>query len=148
MKFRQILKSRKGFTLMELIIVLIIVAILAAALIPSFLGFMSRARNDSLYAQARTGMVAAQVIVTENLGELTEGQLQAIMDQPVSLTDPTTGKFQQLVAGDVDNEAGFTDVKLSANGWHVTGLTYTTPAGSVTIEPPSSDPSGDTGTDG
>ncbi|MDR2590110.1 MAG: prepilin-type N-terminal cleavage/methylation domain-containing protein [Oscillospiraceae bacterium] len=65
MKFIQPLKNKKGFTLMELIIVIVILAILAAALIPTFIGFARNARASVAIADARTGITAAQGIVTQ-----------------------------------------------------------------------------------
>ena len=38
--------SRKGFTLVELLVVLVILAILAAAIIPSMMGFIDRAKQE------------------------------------------------------------------------------------------------------
>ena len=142
MKLQKILKSRKGFTLMELIVVLIIVAILAAALIPSFLNFVSRAREDSLYAQARVGMVAAQVLLTENgaafpvavhgSGPFSIAEFEGQLTLPAG--DENT--FFYLVNGDVDDPDGFSNIMLGGGGRRVVGITYTDGTSTpVTITP-------------
>jgi len=57
--------NKKGFTLVEIIVVLVIIAILAAAAIPTMLGFVNDARDKALTAEARAVYVAAQYIATE-----------------------------------------------------------------------------------
>jgi prepilin-type N-terminal cleavage/methylation domain-containing protein len=68
LKIMQALKSRKGFTLMELIVVLIILAILIAALAPVLIGWINDARETALKADGRTVLLAVQTVVTEARG--------------------------------------------------------------------------------
>ena len=51
-------KSKKGFTIVELVIVIAVVAILAAVLIPSFSSLNKKAK-DSAYLQERTNQQIA-----------------------------------------------------------------------------------------
>lgn len=51
---KKLMKNRKGFTLIELIVVIAILGILAAILIPQFGGFQEKARQKAVLAEART----------------------------------------------------------------------------------------------
>ena len=46
-------KNKQGFTLVELIVVLVILAILAALLVPALTGYIDRAREKKLTAEAK-----------------------------------------------------------------------------------------------
>lgn len=58
-------QSQKGFTLVEIIVVLAIVAILAAVTIPSIIGFVGKAQEKALIQEARTAAIAAQMVIAE-----------------------------------------------------------------------------------
>ncbi|MBC3796782.1 type II secretion system protein [Acetobacterium tundrae] len=62
-------KDKKGFTLIEIIVVLVILAILAAFMIPSMLGFVGDAKKKAAVAEQREVYVAAQAIATEQFGK-------------------------------------------------------------------------------
>ena len=61
-------KGRKGFTLIELIVVLVILAVLAALLVPALTGYIDKAKEKSVVAEARMILQAVQTEVSEIYG--------------------------------------------------------------------------------
>ncbi len=59
------MKNKKGFTLIELIVVIAIIAVLAAVLIPSLLGFVHRARVSQANSNAKNVHTSASAWLTD-----------------------------------------------------------------------------------
>ena len=64
-RIKKQIREKKGFTLVEIIVVLVILAILAAFTIPTMLGFVNDAKGKAYIAEAREVYVAAQAVATE-----------------------------------------------------------------------------------
>ena len=64
------LKSRRddeeGFTLIELMVVVLIIAILIAIAIPTFLGARERAQNRAAQSNLRNGLTAEKTFFTDD----------------------------------------------------------------------------------
>jgi len=58
--------SEQGFTMIELLVVLIIIGILLAIAVPSYLGFRDRAANNDVKANLRTALPAARAYYEDN----------------------------------------------------------------------------------
>lgn len=75
-------KNQKGFTLIELIVVIAILGILAAIAIPRLAGFSDKANKSAVVAEARTILTAYSTLVAENpnvvLADVSEAELEEL----------------------------------------------------------------------
>lgn len=90
MKKQSLKKNKKGFTLIEIIVVLIIIGILIAIAVPSVLGYIGKAEDVKHEANARTGFLAAQTILVKKNAK----------NQPVVADDFKAGKLNDEANAD------------------------------------------------
>ena len=64
-KVRKMMSDRKGFTLVELIVVLVILSVLAAMLAPTMTGYIDKAKERNVEAKLHQTVVAAQALADE-----------------------------------------------------------------------------------
>lgn len=124
------LKNKKGFTLVELIVVLVILAILAALLVPALTGYIQRAKEQSIIAETRQTVMAAQTLISEAYAKNTTS-----VDKEVKWTAGTSGTTDgSLVYGGItikeaaikelsEQKGSITEMTVSKDGKIVT-LTY------------------------
>lgn len=117
------LKEKKGFTLVELIVVLVILAILAALLIPALTGYIDKARKQSIVAETRQVVMAAQTTVSEIYGT-TKGDVDGTKldkDAILKLADvPAGGVINSITVGktnDSEYNGTVTAVSYTRNGY-------------------------------
>jgi len=65
-KIRKGLRSDEGFTLVELMVVVLIIAILMAIAIPTFLGARQKAQDRAAQSNLRNGLTAAKVYYVDS----------------------------------------------------------------------------------
>ena len=88
MKKRTILQNNKGFTLIEILVVLIILSVLAAIVAPKFLGRSEDAKRTATSVQIRNIEGAIKLFYLDNgFYPTTEQGLDALVEKP------TTGKI-------------------------------------------------------
>jgi type IV pilus assembly protein PilA len=63
---RQRMQDDKGFTLIELMVVVLIIAILIAIAIPTFLGLRQRAQDRAAQSNLRNGLTASKAFYTDD----------------------------------------------------------------------------------
>lgn len=84
--------KQKGFTLVELIVVLAILAVLSAIMIPSLTGYIDKAKNTQLLSIARSVYTAAQIEVSEAYAR---GPME--VKSATNITDrPAVGNFPSI----------------------------------------------------
>ncbi len=100
---RERLSRDEGFTLIELMVVVLIIAVLVAIAIPSFLGFRNRAQDRSAQSDVRSAILAEKGYYTDT--EEFTNDATALEDFIPTLTIDTTGVtdddvYVQLLAAD------------------------------------------------
>jgi type IV pilus assembly protein PilA len=117
LKLRQrMAQEESGFTLVELLVVMLIIGLLAAIAIPAFFNQRSKATDANAKEAAHTTQVAMETYATDNGGSYvgaTVAKLQAI-EPTVPTGTAVAGKQSLAISG------------LSANGYTVTVTAATT----------------------
>ena len=102
--------NRKGFTIVELVIVIAVIAILATVLIPTFGNMIQKANNSKLLQELRNeyteytvwaaenGNVSDDIVIKmgDDYYQITNGEID---NPPVAMeNDPTTGYYWDAAA--------------------------------------------------
>ena len=104
-----------GFTLIELMVVVLIIAILLAIAIPTFLGARERANDRAAQSSLRNSLTAAKTIYTDSQ-DYSQATATALDDVEPSLSHVTTASTDfKIVSVDSDADT-FQAAALSESG--------------------------------
>ena len=110
-----------GFTLIELMVVVLIIAILLAIAIPTFLGAQDRARDRGAQSDLRNSVTAAKTIATDDAGLFTNVDMAKLATSEPNITfaagvgsNTTVGFLKTTGVSPAPDTILFT--KLSASG--------------------------------
>jgi type IV pilus assembly protein PilA len=132
-------KETKGFTLVEIIVVLVILAILMAIAVPALTGYIDKAKNVGASVEAKTVLTAVQAVETENSGKYgkdTAAPFYAKNSAGTVMSLDDIAKAAGVLVGDTAIDGTGTDNKtvtaltFDANGKILT-LVYKTSSGQV-----------------
>ena len=118
-------RDDRGFTLIELMVVVLIIAVLIAIAIPTFLGATNRARDRSAQSDLRNSITAAKTVATDADGyflndadvELGPGDMPEL--EPAILFTETAADIEDTKQVLINTEPGgvhITFVRKSASG--------------------------------
>lgn len=131
-KMYQKSKEQKGFTLVEMIVVLVIIAILAAITIPALLKYIDKAKDKQIIINARTAYLAAETAASEAYaaGKSIPSGSAIVFDK--FKNDKTT------VEGNANDLTGLTnDYTCTAtvdSSWKITKVVYTEGSKKATLD--------------
>lgn len=106
--------KKKGFTLIELVVVIAILGILALIAVPRLAGFTDQGKRSAATAEAKTILTSLSSLVAE------DNDLDiSTYDQTTATLTALTGTLSGVLSG-VTNTTGNIDFTYVLNGWSVT----------------------------
>lgn len=113
-------KKLKGFTLIELIVVLAIIAALSAILIPTMIGYTRQARAQTAIANAKNVYSGASLALldmhTNDEAILSEGDSGVFMGNNSTVASTSSGTQMDISKFMGEDFSGYYGFKISADG--------------------------------
>ncbi|MEG1868376.1 MAG: prepilin-type N-terminal cleavage/methylation domain-containing protein [Clostridiales bacterium] len=124
-KFPGAFKNKKGFTLVEVIVVLVILAILAAILVPKLIGWIDQSKEKTAIGEAHLVLSALQADGTEQYANQTS-TADGIYEN-LKYDKDAKARVQKYLAGDIDGRKiiiarYFNNSQDPVNGKYVGGV--------------------------
>jgi type IV pilus assembly protein PilA len=117
MNLKGLRKNKKGFTLIEIIVVIVILAVLMAVAVPSVLKYIDEANNAKYVAQARSIMTAAQAELVKDYA------VDKVIDTPIYADDKGKTTTITTLVDDSISEISLSKIEVYSDETAKTTLT-------------------------
>jgi type IV pilus assembly protein PilA len=124
------LKDEKGFTMIELLVVILIIGILAAIAIPAFLHQRNKAYDAAAKSNIKTAAIAEETYATDNNGSYASDTLTSSDTGSLASIEPTL-KSTPFVTATANGTTGYTLTATSLGSTPV-AYTYIASSGAIT----------------
>lgn len=133
---RERLQNERGFTLVEIIIVLVILAVLMSIMLPSLTGYIDEANDTALKMEARNCYAALQTLASlskadNSMNTYFSSASKSGQVSGASLTSAGVAKLDGLIAGASSYGSNISNITIE--GFAVKSFTYTKDGRTVTF---------------